>query len=84
MTTTKEVGAATDPLEPPTEEQLQKAQEEVNRLQARIAKATLEGKWNKVKVLQGMLARSHYAKILAVDRVAHNEGKRTPGVDGQT
>lgn len=57
--------------------------EEVKRLQARIAKATREGRWGKVTVLQRLLTRSHSGKMLAVKRVTENRGKRTPGVDGQ-
>lgn len=56
---------------------------EVRRLQVRIAKATLEGRWGKVKSLQRLLARSHSGKMLAVKRVTENRGKRTPGVDGR-
>ena len=54
---------------------------QVRRLQVRIAKAVQEGKWNKVKVLQYLLTRSFYAKLLAVKRVTTNKGKNTPGVD---
>ncbi|UVJ41958.1 group II intron reverse transcriptase/maturase [Pseudomonas sp. LS1212] len=57
--------------------------EEVKRLQARIAKATMEGRWGKVKALQHLLTRSHSGKMLAVKRVTENRGKRTPGVDGK-
>ena len=57
---------------------------EVKRLQVRIAKATREGRWDKVKVLQRLLTRSHSAKMLAVKRVTENRGKRTPGMDGRT
>jgi len=53
------------------------------RLQVRIAKATQEGRWNKVKALQHLLTRSYSAKVLAVKRVTSNSGKRTPGVDGR-
>jgi RNA-directed DNA polymerase len=58
-------------------------QEEVKRLQARIAKATMEGRWGKVSCLQRLLTRSYSGKMLAVKRVTENRGKRTPGVDGQ-
>ncbi|MCK9220920.1 MAG: group II intron reverse transcriptase/maturase [Bacteroidales bacterium] len=54
----------------------------VRLLQLRIAKATKEGKHNKVKALQWMLTHSYAAKLLAVKRVTENSGKRTPGVDG--
>lgn len=59
-----------------------KAHREVRRLQARIVKATQEGRWGKVKALQRLLTHSCSAKVLAVKRVTENEGKRTPGVDG--
>ena len=58
------------------------ARREVRRLQIRIAKATLEGRWNRVKTLQYLLTRSFHAKLLAVKRVTSNKGKKTPGVDG--
>ena len=58
-----------------------KAEAEVNRLQARIAKATQEKKWNTVKRLQYLLTHSYYAKVLAVRKVTTNKGKNTPGVD---
>jgi len=54
----------------------------VQRLQARIVKATQAGRWNKVKALQRLLTCSFYGKALAVKRVTDNKGKRTPGVDG--
>ena len=60
-----------------------KAEAEVNRLQARIAKATQEKKWNTVKRLQYLLTHSYYAKALAVRKVTTNKGKKTPGVDGE-
>lgn len=56
----------------------------VRRLQARIVKATQEGRWGKVKALQWLLTHSLSAKQLAVRRVTENQGKRTPGVDGET
>ena len=58
-----------------------KAEAEVSRLQARIAKATQEKKWNTVKRLQYLLTHSYYAKALAVRKVTTNKGKNTPGVD---
>jgi len=53
----------------------------VRRLQARIVKATQEGKWGKVKALQRLLTRSLSGKALAVRRGTENQGKNTPGVD---
>ena len=58
-----------------------KAEAVVSRLQARIAKATQEKKWNAVKRLQYLLTHSYYAKALAVRKVTTNKGKNTPGVD---
>jgi RNA-directed DNA polymerase len=55
----------------------------VKRLQVRIAKATLEGRWGKVKALQHLLTRSRSGKMIAVKRVTENRGKSTPGVDGK-
>ena len=55
----------------------------VRGIQIRIAKATKEGKWRKVKTLQRMLTRSLSAKLLAIRRVTDNRGKRTAGVDMQ-
>ena len=59
-----------------------KAEEQVNRLQIRIVKATLEQKWRLVKRLQYLITNSFYAKALAVRRVVTNPGKKTPGIDG--
>ncbi len=55
----------------------------VRELQVRIAKATASQQWRKVKALQRMLVRSFSAKALAVKRVTENQGKKTPGVDGE-
>lgn len=60
------------------------AERVVDRLQARIVKATHEGRWNKVRALQHLLTHSRSGKLLAVKRVSENRGKRTPGVDGET
>jgi len=58
--------------------------ENVRLLQARIVKATQEGRWSKVKALQRLLTRSYSGKALAVRRVTENQGKWTPGVDQVT
>jgi len=57
---------------------------QVRRLQARIVKATQEGRWNKVKALQWLLAHSWSGKVIAIKRVTENQGKKTPGVDRET
>ena len=57
-------------------------EQQVFRLQARIAKAIEEGRRGKVKALQRILTHSFAAKYLAVKRVTQNKGKKTPGIDG--
>ena len=61
-----------------------KCHQQVRRLQARIVKATQEGRWGKVKALQWLLTHSYSGKTIAVKRVTENKGKKTPGVDGKT
>ena len=56
----------------------------VQRLQVRIVKATKEGRWSRVQALQRLLTHSFSGKVLAVRRVTGNRGKRTPGVDRAT
>jgi len=53
----------------------------VRTTQMRIAKATQESDWRRVKALQRSLNRSFTARALAVRRVTENQGKRTAGVD---
>jgi RNA-directed DNA polymerase len=53
----------------------------VRTMQMRIAKATQESDWRRVKALQRSLIRSFAARSLAVRRVTENQGKRTAGVD---
>jgi RNA-directed DNA polymerase len=48
---------------------LEKAENFVNRLQKRIAKAVKEGKYRLAKRLQHLLTNSFYAKVLAVRKV---------------
>jgi RNA-directed DNA polymerase len=61
-----------------------KAHQTVRRLQTRIAKAVRGGHWGKVKALQWLLTHSFCGKAIAVKRVTENQGKKTPGVDGET
>src|SRR5208283_5147705 len=56
----------------------------VRRLQARIVKATQEGRWHKVKSLVYLLTHSFSGRALAIGRVTENSGAHTPGVDGET
>lgn len=55
----------------------------VNRLQTRIAKATADSKKNKAKRLQYLLTHSFSAKAQSVRKVATNKGKNTSGIDKQ-
>ncbi len=57
-------------------------EKQVRRLQMRIAKATRERRWGKVKALQWLLTHSFSAKLAAVRRVVSNRGRKTAGVDG--
>jgi RNA-directed DNA polymerase len=59
-----------------------KAWRNVRRLQARIVKATQEGRWGKVKALVYLLTHSFSGRALAIERVTTNHGATTPGVDG--
>jgi RNA-directed DNA polymerase len=56
----------------------------VRRLQARIVKATQEGRWGKVHALVYLLTHSYSGRAAAILRVTTNAGATTPGVDGET
>ena len=58
-----------------------RVEQNVRAMQIRIAKATQERDWRRVKALQRSLTRSFSAKASAVRRVTENQGKRTAGVD---
>jgi RNA-directed DNA polymerase len=58
-----------------------RVENDVNRLQTRIAKATIKGDSNKVKRLQYLLTHSFSAKAYAVRKVTTNKGKNTSGID---
>ena len=60
-----------------------KVEQNVRRLQMRIAKAVKTGRHRSVKALQWMLTHSRSARLLAVRRVTTNAGAKTPGVDNQ-
>ncbi|MGD2158487.1 MAG: reverse transcriptase N-terminal domain-containing protein [Anaerolineales bacterium] len=54
---------------------------EVRWLQARIVKATREGRWSKVRSLQHLQTRSFSGKALAVKRVTHRPNVLIESVD---
>jgi RNA-directed DNA polymerase len=56
-------------------------QQQVRRLQVRIAKAIKNSNRRKALALQWLLTHSRAAKLLAVRRVTTNRGAKTPGVD---
>lgn len=58
-------------------------QQTVRKTQLKIAQATREGDWRRVKRLQRLLTHSFYGRCLAVRRVTENRGRKTPGVDGE-
>ena len=78
------VGAAPDTLTAWHQIPWYQVERNVRRLHVRIAQATQQGRWGKVKALQRLLTHSRSAKTLAVRRVTENTGKRTAGVDGIT
>jgi RNA-directed DNA polymerase len=80
MTATSVAGAASHEVDWHTIN-WRKVYRNVRRLQARIVKATQEGRWGKVKALQRLLTHSFSGKALAIRRVTENQGKRTSGVD---
>jgi RNA-directed DNA polymerase len=55
----------------------------VRRLQARIVKATQEGRWGKVHALVYLLTHAYSGRAAAIVRVTTNRGASTPGVDGE-
>jgi RNA-directed DNA polymerase len=61
----------------------QKVWRNVRRLQARIVKATQEGRWGKVQALVYLLTHSYSGRAAAIVRVTTNAGAATPGVDGE-
>jgi RNA-directed DNA polymerase len=61
-----------------------KCHREVRRLQARIVKATREGRHGKVSALQWMLTHSFSGKALAVKRVTENRDSRPRSQGGET
>lgn len=81
MTAAGSAGAASQIVQGWHDIEWHAVQSNVRRLQARIVKATQEGKWGKVKALQRLLTHSFSGKALAVKRVTENQGKNTPGVD---
>ena len=57
------------------------AEETVNHLQTRIAKAKKNGQVNLAKRLQHLLTNSFYAKCIAVRKVTTKSGRYISGVD---
>jgi RNA-directed DNA polymerase len=82
MNVEKSACASSDPAKAWDRLEWSQYEHQIRRLQARIVKATREGRWGKVKALQRLLTHSFSGKALAVKRVTGNQGKRTPGVDG--
>src|SRR6266704_1122567 len=81
MTTAQAVGAVSGEAKECYAIDWQTIHRNVRRLQVRIAQATKEGRWGKVRALQRFLTHSYSGKVLAVRRVTENDGKKTPGVD---
>src|SRR6202140_65947 len=81
MTTAQAVGAVSSEAAQWYAIDWQAIHRNVRRLQVRIAQATKESRWGKVRALQRLLTHSYSGKVLAVRRVTENNGKKTPGVD---
>ena len=81
MTTVQAVGAVSSEAQEWYAMDWPTIERNVRRLQVRIAQATKEGRWGKVRALQRLLTHSYSGKALAVRRVTENNGKKTPGVD---
>ena len=81
MTTAQAVGAVSNEAKEWYAIDWRTTQRNVRRLQVRIAQATKEGGWGRVRALQRLLTHSYSGKVLAVRRVTENDGKKTPGVD---
>lgn len=57
----------------------------VRKLRQRIYRATQKQQWNQVRSLMKLMLRSYSNLLLAIRRVTQdNQGKQTPGVDGQS
>ncbi len=82
--TTSAVGAASDWEVVWHDIDWAKVHRTVKRLQMRIAKAVRERRYGKVKALQWLLTHSFSGRAIAIKRVTENQGKKTPGVDGET
>lgn len=81
MTTAQAVGAVSNEAKEWYAIDWRTIQRNVRRLQVRIAQATKEGRWGRVRALQRLLTHSYSGKVLAVRRVTENDGRKTPGVD---
>ncbi|MCM1062748.1 MAG: reverse transcriptase N-terminal domain-containing protein, partial [Eubacterium sp.] len=60
---------------------LNTAKKRVKKLQQRIAEAYARGRFDKADYLQHVMIRSRCARVLAVDVVSRNRGRKTVGVD---
>ncbi len=60
----------------------QTVEKQVRRLQTKISKATIEGRYNDAKRFSYLLTHSFHAKALAVRMVSGNGGADTAGIDG--
>lgn len=57
----------------------------IKNLRRRIYRASQGGQWNKVRSLMKLMLRSYSNLLQSVRRVSQeNQGKRTPGLDGET
>src|SRR5437879_13773345 len=81
MTTAQAVGAVSSEAVQWYAIDWQTIHRNVRRLQVRIAQATKESRWGKVRALQRLLTHSYSGKVLAVRRVTENDGQEARCVD---
>jgi RNA-directed DNA polymerase len=84
MTTPPGVDASFDPPRSWKALHWKALQQQVRRLQVRIAKVIKLGNHRRASALQWLLTHSRAARLLAVRRVTTNRGAHTPGVDNVT
>src|SRR5215472_15454015 len=78
MTTVQAVGAVSSEAAQWYAIDWQAIHRNVRRLQVRIAQATKESRWGKVRALQRLLTHSYSGKVLAVRRVTENDAGGNP------
>ena len=78
-----DIGVGT-PLQHWSDIDCQAVKKRVKNLRQRIYRATQQGQWNRVRSLMKLMLRSYSNLLLSIRRTTQeNQGKLTPGLDGQ-